>query len=148
MRLIFFGLNVLGLVFFSGQALHADDAVSIGRDGHSNLFYGQYSAVEDHPDCARADEIALQVSMSAEKLEYVVSDPANSRTVSSSGEEVRPDPACYMTTRRGAEITRTRIPCAQEPRDDLDEWIEEMGISVGLDGSAPSRKAVNNAAIS
>lgn len=136
MRRNFLGLNILALMMLSGQALYADDAVSIGEDGHNNLFYGQYNVVEDHPDCAGLDEIALRVPLRADALEYVLSDPANTRGVSSRGEEVRTDQSCFITNRRGAEVTRTRIPCAQEPRDDLEGWIEELGISVALDGSA------------
>lgn len=117
---------------FAAHASSAQEATRIIADSPENHFYGQYEIVEDHPSCARPDQLAFRVPLVADALEYQVYDADTRSTAWVSEDEIVSDQQCFIQQGFGQNSITIEVACSNDTRVAFLDQIRALDISVGL----------------
>lgn len=117
---------------FSAHAGSAQEATRIFAEDPENRFYGQYEVVDDHPFCARPDQLAFRVPLVADALEYQVYDSDTRSRAWVSGDEIVSQHQCFVQQGFGQNRIRIEVACSSDLPASFVDQIRDLDISVGL----------------
>ncbi|MEJ6402222.1 hypothetical protein [Yoonia sp. 2307UL14-13] len=106
----------------------------IVEEGFGNRFYGQYTPIENHPNCSARDRIAFKVPLRAEILSYQIHDPGLNASGLITREGGVSDSKCYVNEGFGRDARHRQIPCGDNFESDLAERISGLDAVLELDG--------------
>jgi hypothetical protein len=125
MRSCIFSISLICGSIAGGTNAIAQDADGAEVTHTQNAYLAPFEVIADHPDCRAAGETAYRINLEADNVIFRARGIYLDGNTNSSFTQRTPR-VCYRSVRRGTEITRMRVSCAEGSSNRSPDRIEEM----------------------